>query len=192
MSTRIQSVTLAASAAGCVMFPNGCDFNTTDAFVGGGFLERIVFGNAGSGTTNIQLDVYEARNASTGRVQIGGTTTQDAFRVIGGTTAVASPDGSVHFVNAPNAVDITNGTTGCRKLIDKLNLGIPTGNRSFSLDLGLSIPSGIIVVVGATGANSALQIGVAFTPWVSGWTRRRRAYGESGTTKLNTQFAPQP
>lgn len=177
-------MTLAASAAGCVMFPNGCEFNTTDAFAGGGLLERIVFGNAGAGTTNIQLDVYEARDNASGRIVVGGTTTTEAFRLIGGTTAVTSPDGSVHFVNAPNA-QVTN----CRKLIDKLNLGIPTGNRSFSLDLGLSIPSGIIVVVGATGTSSALQIGVAFTPWTSGWTRRRRAYGESGTTKQNTQFA---
>jgi len=174
---------LITTAVRIVMFPNGAKFDATDGFVGAGHITRLLVSNQGTGTTALTCTLWDAVDPNTGRAVIGGTTTpKDRFRLIGGTTAVMHTGlwHNPYWLDTPST-DVTNA----RKIVGGIVLGIPTQNRAYDIPIGQDFPGGMILTLDqANGANSNLQIGIEYIPWVSGGARRRQIYRPGTTTRV--------
>ncbi len=176
--TRVMTATTAAGASPLTLFPNGCVFNATDAFVGSGRIHEISLTFDVSGGTPfgpLALTVYDAITVATQRMVIGGTANPESYRVIAGTMTL-SPHGEPIVEGAVNAQ-----VSGLRELLSKQLSGDGRVDH-IRIPCDLDCIAGMVVSLDTIGIPCTVQVN--FTPWVSGGARRRRAYRPGSTTKV--------
>jgi len=181
--TRMLAITRSVASANEVeiLFPNGAKFSSTDVFVGALLLhELVVTQNVGVGSGSaaiVSVKLYDAINASTGKILNGGTTTTESFRVIAGGTILETSDKQPYVVAATPNAQLTacqlKGTL--QKVLD------PTNEMRIPMH-GLHFPAGCVATIEFSDRIDA-SISMEFTPLASGWARRRRAYRPGSTTK---------
>jgi len=175
------SRTLTASAIGAaqiVMFPNGCRFDNNDVFVGSGFLESLVITHIGVVGFSAVIGVYDAIVTATQKVLVGGTGTQDQYRVIAANAAGTNgPLGDPISFVAPNAQ-----LTACRQVVS-YNAVLDAAQPRSVIPINIHLPNGMAVYINAA-AGGSYTIAANFIPHVSGGARRRRGYAQGSTTKI--------
>lgn len=196
MSHRDFNAATLTGANPLLMFPNGCSFNATDVFVGSGRIHKItisqtVFPAAAPPQKSLAISVFDCLDAITGRIAQGGTTTQESYRLIAGTQTI----GAYGEPFAESAAAIPANILALKKPVNHIFHLTPT-DPSFTLDIDHDCVAGMVVVLSDPLGGPPVGIyavSITYTPWVSGGTRRRRAYRPGSTTKVEppvrTNFA---
>lgn len=184
MSHRVHEGISLAGANPLLIFPNGCKFNATDVFVGSGRIHNVEVSAVNPigalAQTVLQCFVYDCLSVATGRIYSGGTTTQETYRLAVGAQTLGSYGEPV--VEGALPADVL----ALRPVISHLIQLTPEVTRVV-IPVEHDCVAGMVViltnVIGA-GPGVACALKATYTPWVTGGTRRRRAYQPGDTTKL--------
>lgn len=185
MSQRVLEGVSLAGANPLMLFPNGCSFNATDVFVGSGRLHEVevtavnVVGAIAQ--TVMQLLCYDCLSSANGRIYQGGTTTQESYRLAVGAQTIAAYGNPVVEAAAP--ADVLALKSPVQHLF-QLTPEKPSQRIIIENDFASGMVIMLTSVVGA-GPGIACTVKASYTPWVSGGTRRRRAYAVGSTTKVS-------
>lgn len=186
MSMKVMTVNVGVNAQ-CTLFPNGAVHQTaspTDVWLGAGFIEWVEIHNNATGAVGgtAVMNLYDAVVNSTGQFRIGGTTTQDRWRLIASAASVQETQQKEPYtLLAPNAE-----VTDLRKVCDTLPIML-AASSSRLFEIGHHFKGMVVALSGMTTAN--LTVSVGYYPQQSGWTRRRQFYRPGSTTKVQPAIA---
>lgn len=186
MSHRTFNAVTLTGAQPLLMFPNGCSFNATDVFVGSGRIHKITVSQAtfpagAPPQKSLAISIWDCLDGTSGRIGQGGTGTQESYRMIAGAHTLVG-----YGEPFAEAGALPANITALKKITNH-NFQLTPEEPSFQLEVEHDFVAGMIVAL--TDALGAGPVGIfacsiAYTPWVSGGTRRRRAYAQGSTTKV--------